>query len=72
MALRVVKMLKVLRFKSMPRMHLILKMLGICNIGIAPLFKACASQHFRFNHNITISTPIISKRNKSQHFSPSP
>ena len=49
MALRVVKMLKMLRFKSMPRMHLILKMLGICNIGIAPLFKACAggASHIR-------------------------
>ena len=29
MALKVVKMLKMLRFKSMPRMHLILKMLEI-------------------------------------------
>ena len=49
MALKVVKMLKMLRFKSMPRMHLILKMLGIRNIGIAPLFKACAggASHIR-------------------------
>ena len=43
MALRVVKMLKVLRFKSMPRMHLILKMLEIRNtLKILSIFAVVA------------------------------